>query len=63
MLASLEQTGASLIQRAIPSSGGKHPVVSFGARPELAAAHNESLRAYLDNGENVVDTLYRGPAC
>lgn len=61
LLASLEQSGASLIQRAIPSSGEKLPVISFGARPADAAALKEILKAHLDHGGKVVDTLHGGP--
>jgi len=61
LLASLEQSGASLIQRAIPSSGEKLPAISFGARPADAAALKDILKAHLDHGGKVVDTLHGGP--
>lgn len=51
-----------LIQRAIPSSGEKLPVIGFGARAAEPAALEEVLGTLLDHGGRVVDVLHGGPA-
>jgi aryl-alcohol dehydrogenase-like predicted oxidoreductase len=55
------QTG-TLIQRAIPSTGEKLPVISFGARQADNAAVKAVLKTLLDNGGKFVDVLHGGPA-
>src|SRR5215207_5575567 len=57
-----QQSGGKLIQRAIPASGEKLPVISFGARAADPAALKEVLKTLLDNGGKVVDVLHGGPA-
>src|SRR5687768_9839873 len=74
LLRAQAQSAGTLIQRAIPSSGEKIPVISFGPRPtappgpgafkpmptDLPAAR-EVLKAFIDNGGKVVDVMYGGP--
>ena len=63
------QQAEKLLQRAIPSSGEMLPIVSFGARPVVAAdtrtadlpAIKEILKTLLDKGGKVVDVLHGGP--
>jgi aryl-alcohol dehydrogenase-like predicted oxidoreductase len=55
------QPGGKLIERAIPSSGEKLPVISFGARKADPAAIKEVLKALLEGGGKVVDVLHGGP--
>ena len=69
-----QQSAGTLIQRAIPSSGEKIPVISFGPRPtappgpgafkpmptDLPAAR-EVLKTFIDNGGKVVDVMHGGP--
>jgi aryl-alcohol dehydrogenase-like predicted oxidoreductase len=62
LLRALQQSDGKLLQRAIPSSGEKLPVISFGARPADPAALKEILKTLLDNGGRVVDVLHGGPA-
>src|SRR5215204_4493629 len=70
----LQQPGAKLMQRAIPSSGEMLPVISFAPRPTAppgpgetkpmptdVPAAKEILKAFLDNGGRVVDVLHGGP--
>src|SRR5262245_58443424 len=57
-----QPASGKLIQRAIPSSGEKLPVISFGARAADSAAIKEVLETFLDNGGKVVDVLHGGPA-
>ena len=67
LLASLQQSGGELIQRAIPSSGEMLPVISFGPRPfdgptpTVGLPLQEVLKTYLDNGGKVVDVLHGSP--
>jgi aryl-alcohol dehydrogenase-like predicted oxidoreductase len=56
------QTPGTLLQRAIPSSGERLPVISFGARPADEAAVKAILKTLLDNGGKFVDVLHGGPA-
>src|SRR5215211_7463171 len=58
----LQQQGGKLIQRAIPSTGEMLPAVGFGARPADPAVLKEVMKALVDNGGRVVDTLHGGPA-
>jgi aryl-alcohol dehydrogenase-like predicted oxidoreductase len=58
----LQKSDGKLLQRAIPSTGEKLPVVSFGARAADPAALKEVLKTLLDNGGKVVDVLHGGPA-
>jgi aryl-alcohol dehydrogenase-like predicted oxidoreductase len=74
LLRALEPSQRQLIQRAIPSSGEKLPVISFGPRPtgprgpgaippaptDVPVA-KEVLKTFLDNGGKVVDVLHGGP--
>src|SRR4051794_29242207 len=62
LLRAFQQQGGKLIQRAIPSSGEKLPVISFGPRPTDGTAIKEVLKTFLDNGGKVVDVLHGGPA-
>ena len=69
-----EPSARTLIQRAMPSSGEKIPVISFGPRPtappgpgafkpmptDLPAAR-EVLKTFIDNGGKVVDVMHGGP--
>lgn len=61
LLRAAPKPGGKLIQRAIPSSGEKLPVISFGARPAESAAIKDVLKTLLDNGGKVVDVLHGGP--
>src|SRR5262245_1081484 len=64
LLRALQQPGGKLLQRAIPSTGEKLPVISFGARcvggaalssqPADVVAIQAVLRTFLDNGGKVV---------
>jgi aryl-alcohol dehydrogenase-like predicted oxidoreductase len=56
------QSSGTLIQRAVPSSGERLPVVSFGARATEGAAFKEILKTLGDNGAKFVDVLHGGPA-
>ena len=74
LLGAHQQPAGTLIQRAIPSSGEKLPVISFGPRPtappgpgafkpmptDLPAAR-EALKAFFDNGGRLVDVMHGGP--
>lgn len=60
-LRALQLSGGKLLQRAIPSSGEKLPVISFGARPADSAAIQAVLRTLVDHGGRVVDVLHGGP--
>jgi aryl-alcohol dehydrogenase-like predicted oxidoreductase len=61
LLRALQPSAGKLLQRAIPSSGEKIPVISFGARPAESAAIKEVLKTLVDNGGRVVDVLHGGP--
>jgi aryl-alcohol dehydrogenase-like predicted oxidoreductase len=63
LLAALQQTAERLIQRAIPSSGEMLPVIGLGrgSRPADPAALKEVLKALVDNGGSVLDTVHGGP--
>src|SRR6188474_1664054 len=61
LLRALQKSGGKLIQRAIPSSGEKLPVISFGARPADPAAVKAVLKTLVDNGGKIVDVLHGGP--
>jgi aryl-alcohol dehydrogenase-like predicted oxidoreductase len=63
VLRALEQSGGKLIQRAIPSSGEMLPVIGLGrgSRPADPAALKEVLKALVDNGGSVLDTVHGGP--
>jgi len=55
-LNSMQQSGAKLIQRAIPSTGEMLPVISFDPQKESDnAGMKEILRTLLDNGGKVID--------
>ena len=56
------QQPGKLIQRAIPSSGEKLPVVSYGVRKAEPAALQELFKAMLDSGVKVADVMHGGPA-
>ena len=66
LLRALEQTGGKLIERAIPSSGEKLPVIglSFSNHPGCAehAALKEVLRTMVDNGGRVFDAMHGNAA-
>ena len=73
LLRAHQQSAGTLIQRAIPSSGEKLPVISFGPRPtappgpgafksmptDIPAAR-EVLKTFIDNGGKVVDVMHGG---
>ncbi|HXT68836.1 MAG TPA: aldo/keto reductase [Vicinamibacterales bacterium] len=63
LLRAFEQSAGTLMQRAIPSSGERLPVISFAPRPPVdPAGYKEVLKTLLDNGGKVVDVLHGGPA-
>lgn len=65
-LHALDQPGGKLLQRAIPSSGEKLPVVglSFSNHPSCAdqAALKQVLKAFADNGGTLYDAMHVNPA-
>lgn len=67
LLRALEQSGGTLIQRAMPSTGEMFPVISFaprpfdGPQPTAGAPLKEVLKTLLDRGGKVVDVLHGGP--
>ena len=62
LLRAFEQSGGTLIQRAIPSSGEMLPVVSFSPRREAdSAAMKELLKTMAASGGRVVDVMHGGP--
>jgi hypothetical protein len=74
LLQALQRQGGQLMQRAIPSTGERLPVISFAPRPTAPAgpgdiqamptdvpAAKQVLKAFLDNGGKVVDVLHGGP--
>src|SRR5688500_1645757 len=63
-LGALQQSSGKLIQRAIPSSGEKLPVIGLGrgwSKSVDEAAIRETLKTLVDNGGSVVDTVHGGP--
>lgn len=62
LLAALAKSDGKLIQRAIPSSGEKLPVISMGARAGDPGAIQRVLQTLIDNDARVVDVLHGGPA-
>ena len=60
LLRALQQSGGKLIQRAIPSSGEMLPVIGLGRGNDTvdSAAFKEVLRALVENGGRVVDTVH-----
>ena len=66
LLRALQQSRAALIQRAIPSSGEKLPVIglSFSNHPGCAdhAALKEVLKGFADGGGRVYDAMHVNPA-
>ena len=65
-LRAFQQSSGQLIQRAIPSSGEKLPVIglSFGNHPGCAdhAALKEVLKTFADKGGRVFDAMHANPA-
>ena len=65
-LRAFQQSSGQLIQRAIPSSGERLPVIglSFSNHPSCAdhAALKEVLKAFADNGGKVFDAMHVNPA-
>src|SRR5690349_20599299 len=65
-LRAFQQASGQMIQRAIPSSGEKLPVIglSFSNHPGCAdhAALKEVLKAFADNGGRVFDAMHVNPA-
>ena len=74
LLGAHRQAAGTLIQRAIPSSGEKLPVISFGPRPTAAPgpgafkpmptdlpAAREALKVFVENGGKLVDVMHGGP--
>jgi aryl-alcohol dehydrogenase-like predicted oxidoreductase len=66
LLGALQQSGGKLIERAIPSSGEKLPVIglSFSNHPACAdhAALKEVLKTMIDNGGTVFDAMHGNAA-
>ena len=66
LLRALQQSGGTLIQRAIPSSGEMLPALglSFSNHPGCAdhAALKEVLKTFADNGGRVFDAMHVNPA-
>ena len=60
LLRALQQASGKLIQRAIPSSGEMLPVIGLGRGNDTVdhAAFKEVLRALIDNGGRVLDTVH-----
>ena len=60
LLRALQQSGGKLIQRVVPSSGEKLPVIGLGRGNDTvdSAAFKEVLRALVENGGRVVDTVH-----
>jgi aryl-alcohol dehydrogenase-like predicted oxidoreductase len=62
LLGALERSGGPLIQRAIPSTGERLPVIALGrgsVSPSADhAALREVLRTLVDNGGSVLDTVH-----
>jgi aryl-alcohol dehydrogenase-like predicted oxidoreductase len=60
LLRSLQQSGGTLIQRAIPSSGEMLPVIGLGRGNDSvdAAAFKEVLGTLVNNGGRVLDTVH-----
>ena len=62
LLRALQQSSANVIQRAIPSTGEKLPVIglSFSNHPSCAdhAALKEVLKTFADNGGRVYDAMH-----
>jgi aryl-alcohol dehydrogenase-like predicted oxidoreductase len=63
LLRALHQSGPKLIERAIPSSGEKLPVIALGFANHAGcadpAALKEVLRTFVDNGGRVFDTQHQ----
>jgi aryl-alcohol dehydrogenase-like predicted oxidoreductase len=61
LLRALQQSGGKLMQRAIPSTGEKLPVISFDPQEESdVAGMKEILKALVDNGGKVIDFPHGG---
>ena len=60
LLRALQQSGGTLIQRAVPSSGEMLPVIGLGRGNDSVddAAFKEVLKTLVDNGGRVVDTVH-----
>jgi aryl-alcohol dehydrogenase-like predicted oxidoreductase len=60
LLRALQQPGGTLIQRAIPSSGEMLPVIGLGRGNDVVdpAAFKEVLKAFVDTGGRVLDTVH-----
>ena len=64
LLGALQQPGGELIQRAIPSTGEKLPVIGLGrgwSKSLDPVAIKEVIKTLVDNGGSVVDTVHGGP--
>jgi hypothetical protein len=63
LLRALQQSGGKLIQRAIPTSGEKLPVIGLGFANHAGcadpAALKEVLKTFVDNGGRVFDTQHQ----
>jgi aryl-alcohol dehydrogenase-like predicted oxidoreductase len=64
LLSAQQSSAGALLQRAIPSSGEKLPVIGLGrgSRPVDPAALKEVLKTLVDNGGRIVDTTAGGSA-
>lgn len=60
LLLALQQSGGTLIRRAIPSSGEMLPVIGLGRGNDTVepAAFREVLKTFVDNGGRVLDTVH-----
>src|SRR5688500_17458535 len=63
LLRALQQSGGKLIQRAIPSTGERLPVIGLGFANHAGcadpAALKEVLKTFVDNGGRVFDTQHQ----
>ena len=62
LLRAQQASAGSLMQRAIPSSGERLPVVSYGVRKAEPTAMKELFKTVLDSGGKVADVMHGSPA-
>src|SRR5688500_7134095 len=66
LLRALQQSGAKLIERAIPSTGEKLPVVGLSFSNHVSCADHAALRevfkTFVDNGGKLYDALHGNAA-
>ncbi len=65
-LHAIQQPGAKLIQRVIPSSGEKLPVIGLTLANHSSCANpsalKEVLKTFVDNGGRVLDAIHQSSA-